>query len=579
MKAHLGFLFALALLAACTPGGTNPPPGIGSSGGTITTDNVTITAPPGAFSADSGLAITSATPNAAPPSGKTIVPGTAFTLSGNAEPSQALTVKITYDANIVSSLRVKPLAEPSSLALYQLVAGAWQLIQGSSVDEAQRIVTALVNKLGVYALFVTPKSNPTTPTVASVVLTSVPTSTQITVGQTLSLFAAARDSSGATIGGVVRYAWTSSNTGVGTLLGSISGQEVLTAVSPGTTTITASSGGVTSNALTITVVPATPTGGLMPKSYTVEPVTLPTGTQASATAPLALNNNGAVLLRSLTSGTTGTGYIISGTTTTQIPLPANYQFFIAAQFGRPCLTDNGTAAFAANYTGSGGGTQSMYFDGSSTSKIAFPGDTGNTNDGLIRGCAGDGTLIGLSKGAGPSAGAYVWRPGQSTATATDPLASPTDTGRTGILSSSRFTPAAGGTSTVFPGVQGSIITGLVVINDAGQAAGVTLYAAPNPPKLTLWTPGQTPNLVDYPSGFTNGGLAGINNGGEVIGKLLGSDFTTTKYFFYNAGGFKEIVTTGWTIQSITDINNNGLILASATQGSSSTEVPVILRPN
>src|SRR5579875_1340555 len=100
-----------------------------------------------------------------------------------------------------------------------------------------------------------------TPTVASIAIS--PASPSIAVGATQQFTATAKDSSGNTISGVT-FAWSSSATGVAT----INSSGLATGVSAGTTQITASSGGVTSPADTLTVTPcAGGSEGLMNGSY------------------------------------------------------------------------------------------------------------------------------------------------------------------------------------------------------------------------------------------------------------------------------------------------------------------------
>jgi hypothetical protein len=101
----------------------------------------------------------------------------------------------------------------------------------------------------------------TPPPVASIAIS--PASPSIAVGATQQFTATAKDSSGNTISGVT-FAWSSSATGVAT----INSSGLATGVSAGTTQITASSGGVTSPADTLTVTPcAGGSEGLMNGSY------------------------------------------------------------------------------------------------------------------------------------------------------------------------------------------------------------------------------------------------------------------------------------------------------------------------
>lgn len=87
-----------------------------------------------------------------------------------------------------------------------------------------------------------------TPVVASVSIS--PITASIKVGETKQFIASATDSKGNAISGAI-FSWSNSFSGVAT----ISNTGLVTAVSPGTVIITATSGGVTSPAATLTVTP------------------------------------------------------------------------------------------------------------------------------------------------------------------------------------------------------------------------------------------------------------------------------------------------------------------------------------
>ena len=82
-------------------------------------------------------------------------------------------------------------------------------------------------------------------TLASITLS--PSSATIGIGQTQTLTAEGKDQNGAVLSGLA-FTWASSDNGVATVAGGVA-----TGVAVGTASITASSGGVTSNAVTITV--------------------------------------------------------------------------------------------------------------------------------------------------------------------------------------------------------------------------------------------------------------------------------------------------------------------------------------
>jgi hypothetical protein len=98
-----------------------------------------------------------------------------------------------------------------------------------------------------YALLVVAcGDDPVTPD-ALVAIVVEPSTASIGVGQSRTLSAEGKDSRGRALNGLT-FTWTSSDNSVATVSGGVT-----TGVSAGTTTITASSGGVTSNAVTLTV--------------------------------------------------------------------------------------------------------------------------------------------------------------------------------------------------------------------------------------------------------------------------------------------------------------------------------------
>ena len=100
-----------------------------------------------------------------------------------------------------------------------------------------------------------PAPGPSAPTVASITLT--PASASIAVGQTQSVKAEATDQHGAVMTGV-SFTWASSNGSVATV-----SDGVATGAGAGTASITASSGGLTSNPASLTVVVAAAVGSVV----------------------------------------------------------------------------------------------------------------------------------------------------------------------------------------------------------------------------------------------------------------------------------------------------------------------------
>jgi len=106
-------------------------------------------------------------------------------------------------------------------------------------------------------------SSSSTQTVASVNVT--PTTSSVGVNGSQAFVATALDSNGQTVSGQT-FTWSSSNTAIAT----ISGSGIATGVAPGTTQITALTGGITSTAVTLTVNPAIATVSLSPLTATIK---------------------------------------------------------------------------------------------------------------------------------------------------------------------------------------------------------------------------------------------------------------------------------------------------------------------
>ena len=134
----------------------------------------------------------------------------------------------------------------------------------------------------------TPAPGPSPPTVASI--TVMPASASIGVGQTQSVKAEATDQHGAVMTGV-NFAWASSNGNVATVI-----EGVATGVAAGTADITASSGGVTSNPASLTVIVAAVGSVVIDKPS----VLLPGGGQSAQLSVQLLDPRGAPSFGSVT---------------------------------------------------------------------------------------------------------------------------------------------------------------------------------------------------------------------------------------------------------------------------------------
>lgn len=156
------------------------------------------------------------------------------------------------------------------------------------------------------------------PTITSILLS--PASTSVTVGQSTTLTATARDSSGQTVSGV-NFTWKSSSDTTATVAGG-----VVTGRAAGTTQVTASASGVTSAPASVTVTTAAPAGAF---SLSVSGDRLPVTTGTSGTLTVTVTRSGgftgpvAVNLTGLPAGASaGTVTIPEGQTTATVTVSA-----------------------------------------------------------------------------------------------------------------------------------------------------------------------------------------------------------------------------------------------------------------
>jgi hypothetical protein len=158
----------LATLTACpSTGGTGPTTTVGSGGGIKAADGGSASSsdqksklviPKNGLSKDATVTIAASTSTGTIPSGQALVPGStiAISVSDGATLSSG-TLTLTFDPAKIAPLssRLKPQASPSSLRLYELVAGGWKLVNGTPTIN-QTTLTQIINEFGLYALFATP---------------------------------------------------------------------------------------------------------------------------------------------------------------------------------------------------------------------------------------------------------------------------------------------------------------------------------------------------------------------------------------------------------------------------------------
>lgn len=211
---------------------------VGASGNTFTdaTGNLNVSVPPNAVTQTISLTVAAA--SNLPPSAR-LIAGTAFDLGPAAMTfGQPVTLTIKYNPALVTAGNSE-----SELMLYEVVAGAWAPVAGSTPNTTAKTVSANVQHLGTYAVMMLPR-------VATVAiggdLSPVPVITNRQLNATL------KDNEGTTL--TRPTAWSSSNTAVLTVDPATG---LVAAKTPGTATVTATSEGKSGTA-TVTVVPGPP---------------------------------------------------------------------------------------------------------------------------------------------------------------------------------------------------------------------------------------------------------------------------------------------------------------------------------
>jgi hypothetical protein len=324
-------LLVSGLLFACTPGGTTPPNAIGPNGGSVASadGNATVSVPAGALEATTTVTVAAASNVPAAPSGKAVVPDSAWTVSGDATLTKPATLSIKVDPAKVAPLRARVQGDLSTLQAVQLLNGVWQNI-AFSFDPATNVLTVNITGFGTYAVLVNSTSNPpANNTVSSIVLSCAATS--LNVAATTTCQASARNSAGVAVAPQPAFTFTSSDTGKAT----VSGGGVVTGVAAGSSNITAVSSGVTSNAVAVVVNAVNPGG-----AQTIIAQSTSTATPYSSSTPTAnaISPNGLVFYREFADAVVGGAYTASsrgwlwdnGTATQLPPLPSPYTSFNAS---------------------------------------------------------------------------------------------------------------------------------------------------------------------------------------------------------------------------------------------------------
>jgi adhesin/invasin len=213
--------------------------GVVSSAGTTFSAQggvVNVVVPAGAVTQTSSITVGVA---ANPPANARLLPGTAFDFGPPGLTfAQPVTFTIKYNpADIASG------SPESGLQLYEVVGGAWRVVNGSTVNLTAKTVSGNVSHVGTYSVMMQPKVE---------TITISGDQPAIPVVTTRQLVAVLKDNEGTTLTRPV--SWSSSNTAV---LSIDAATGLASAKTPGSVTVTASSEGKSGTA-TVTVVPGPP---------------------------------------------------------------------------------------------------------------------------------------------------------------------------------------------------------------------------------------------------------------------------------------------------------------------------------
>lgn len=199
---------------------------IASNGGTVraAANVVTLVAPANAVAANTSVVVQTAVN---PPAASGLIAATAYSIAPAATTfAQPVSLTIKYSPSALGQI------PRSTLALYSLNNGAWQIVPGSSVDSANAAISAPISKLGTYAII------GSVPPAAVASITPDITSLSVYSGITRIVSATLKDANGNVLAGRT-ISWTSSNNSVASVTGNVlSG--AISAGAFGLATITAS---------------------------------------------------------------------------------------------------------------------------------------------------------------------------------------------------------------------------------------------------------------------------------------------------------------------------------------------------
>lgn len=532
--------FLSAVLVACPqpmqPTGTV----IGSSGGTASSGNgvASATFPAGALTTDTTVTVTENTNPPAVPSNQKIIAGKTFDVGGGSGSfASAASLKIKLDPSEIAALGLGTLrlqALISQVVALQLTGTTWTTIS-YTFDTNTNTITISIGGYGTYTLVVPNTTQPPAATLSSIALTCNPTS--IAVAATSTCAAIGKDSSGTNLAPQPSFTFASSDMGKAT----VSSAGVVTGVAAGTSNITASSGGVTSNSLAVTVT-AAPSGG--------SGVTF-VSTNPSARGK-AISANGQVVL---ITGQQPSVY--DGITTTPLPaLPSGYTSISFDLYATPCIDSNGNVAFVAYKTGRI--NHALYYDKAATSVSEIP----LADENFVFGCNDAKQVVASNFNSGQKTH-FKWQANDASAV---------QLSRTSPDSISGYRPLGFNDSgtILFPDgiLKGTSFSPMprTFTFGAGLTNAGTVYGIGNQ-ELVKWNEGDAAvtslGTVPGPIQDSDMRLVDVNNNGDVVLRVTGlASSTDYQYWLYKNGVYSRITVPNYTILEAIGISDGGSILVN-----------------
>jgi hypothetical protein len=542
-KLLLAIPLLASLLVAC-PDPVTPPPAttIGASGGTVTSSNTkaSVTFPAGALTTDTAVTITENTNPPAVASTQKIIPGTTFTVgggTGNFASSAALKIKLSPSEIAALGFKTpRTRAIISDVIALQYNGTTWITIS-YTFDTNTNTLTISIPGYGTFSLVV--PNAPAPGALSSIALSCNPTS--IAVAATSTCTAIGKDSSNTALTTQPTFTFNSSDTGKAT----VSSVGKVTGVAAGSSNITASSSGLTSNAVAVTVT-AAPSGG----SVTI------ISTNQTARGK-AISANGRVFFTTVDTQVTGNqfGFVYDGTTSTALPaLPSGYTSISFDVYARPCINSNGDVAYIAYKTGRI--NHALYYDktANSVSEIPF----GDNN--FVFGCNDAKQVVASEISNGGKH--FKWQANDASATQLSRLTPNSVIGY-------RALDINDSGAILFPDgiLKGTTFTPIVASSGAGLTNAGTVYGVVGLRQLYKMNEGDAEvTLLGTPPGQIQDlslAMLGVNNNGDVLLRATGlASSTDYQYWLYKNGVYSRITVPNYTILEAIGISDDDSVLVN-----------------